>query len=323
MRAERLLQILMTLQAHGRQTAEALAERLEVSVRTIHRDMEALAMAGVPVYATRGAGGGWALVDDWKTDLTALARSELLALLMPAGGALLDDLGLGGAREAALAKLLASLPEGRRGQAAAWRRVHVDPTTWRGAGPQAGATFRTLQEAVFLGRQLAMTYQKADGTVSDRVVSPLGLVAKGAAWYMVALSKGEPRSFKTTRVQAATLLPEPVTAPADFDLGRFWTASAGGFEAALPRFSLTARLEAGLLPRLAFGGRFVRLEAAGPTGADGWCVAHFRCDSEEEAIAFALGLGPRLEVLEPAALRAVIARRAGQTAARYLRTPPG
>lgn len=317
MRAERLLTILILLQAHGRQTAEALAARLEVSARTIHRDMEALSMAGVPVYATRGTGGGWALLDSWRSDLTALGPIELQALLMPAGGALLDDLGLGAAREAALSKLLASLPAGRRELAAPWRRVHIDPTTWRGTGTQAGDTFQTLQEAVFRGLQLAMTYQKADGAVSNRVVSPLGLVAKGTAWYMVALSNGELRSFKTTRVQAASLLPEPVVPPDGFDLAAYWTASAGGFEAALPRFALTARLPASLVPRLSYGGRFVRLESTEPPDADGWCLAHFRCDSEEEAIAFALGQSPALEVVAPHALRAVIARRAEETAARY------
>ncbi|MFP5502653.1 MAG: helix-turn-helix transcriptional regulator, partial [Candidatus Sericytochromatia bacterium] len=195
---------------------------------------------------------------------------------------------------------------------------HIDPTTWRGAGTQAGEAFPTLQEAVFRGLQLRMTYQKADGAVSDRVVSPLGLVAKGTAWYMVALSNGELRSFKTTRVQAASLLPDPVVPPDGFDLAAYWSASAGGFEAVLPRFALTARLPASLLPRLSFGGRFVRLESAEPPDAAGWCVAHFRCDGEEEAIAFALGQGPTLEVLSPASLRPELARRAAETVARYL-----
>src|SRR3954452_14821897 len=206
MRADRLLSILLLMQTHRRLTAGALAERLEVSTRTIHRDMEALSMAGVPVYAERGAGGGWVLPDSFRTDVTGLTEAEIQALFVSMPARLLADLGLRQASEGALVKLLAALPAVARHDAEqARRRIHIDGAGWHQSAetvPALGA----VQEAVWLDRKIGLSYQRGDGTTIGRVVDPLGLVAKGRLWYLVAAVDGAPRTYRVSRVLAAEIL---------------------------------------------------------------------------------------------------------------------
>src|SRR5688500_4141594 len=159
MRADRLLSILLLLQAHGRLPARRLAERLEVSERTILRDMEALSIAGVPVYAERGRHGGWALTDDYRTDLTGLTETELRSVMLATAPRVLADLGLGEAAERGIAKMLAALPETRRRDAEAARGyLHVDPAGWR-RPDDAAPLLPELERALRLGRRVRMTYQ--------------------------------------------------------------------------------------------------------------------------------------------------------------------
>src|SRR5215212_9732508 len=223
MRADRLLSILLLLQTHRRMTAGALAQRLEVSRRTVHRDMEALSMAGVPVYAERGAGGGWVLPDSFRTDLTGLTESEIQALFVSMPTRLLADLGLAQASDAALVKLLAALPSvARRDAEQVRQRIHVDGAGWHQSAETVPA-LATLQEAVWIDRRVRLNYRRGDGSAVERVVDPLGLVAKGRLWYLVAGVDGEPRTYRISRVEAAEILDEPASRTPDFDLATFWT----------------------------------------------------------------------------------------------------
>lgn len=317
MRADRLLSILLLLQVHGRLTARRLAERLEVSERTIHRDMEALGAAGVPVVADRGPQGGWRLLEDYRTDLTGLSGPEVLALFAPRPDRVLADLGLDKDAKAAAIKLLAALPERQRRDAAFFgARVHIDTTAWRESSETISA-FQTLQEAVWRSRLLAVTYRRADGETVERVLEPLGLIAKGATWYLAARCNRELRSYRAARVVHATLLDEPFDRPADFDLAAFWAQSAAEFVAKLPEFRLVGRVAPDLLPKLPYVGRFSKVERTGPPEADGWHCVHVRVQTEEEAIEYALSLAPRFELLEPAELRPRIAAHAAQAVAVY------
>src|SRR5215208_5430614 len=190
MRADRLLSIMLLLQLYQRLTAGELARRLEVSERTIHRDMEALSTAGVPVVAERGSGGGWALVDGYRTNLTGLNAAEVQTLFSGLPPRLLADLRLDRARDAAHVKLLAALPEASRADAEyARRRVHVDVAGWGGA-EEAVPHLHAAQEAVWRGRKLLFTYGGDCGGAAERAVDPLGLVAKGGVWYLVARAAG-------------------------------------------------------------------------------------------------------------------------------------
>ncbi|HJQ26776.1 MAG TPA: YafY family protein [Blastocatellia bacterium] len=304
MRADRLLSIMLLLQVHRRVTARELAARLEVSSRTIHRDMEALGMAGVPVVAERGTNGGWSLVEEYRTNLTGLSKDEAQALCLVQPARLLADLGLGKAADAALIKLLAALPAAQRDDAEyARQRIHVDLSGWHRTD-ESLACLPTIQQAVWQGRRLRLVYERGlRCEVVERVVDPLGLVAKGSAWYLVAASEGEARTYRVARVTKATLLEEVCERPKDFDLAAYWQASTASFKANLPRYQARLRVAPEVLPRLGFAGRFARIEHTGQPEADGWSEVHVRFDVEEMAIEYALSFGPQVEVLAPAALR--------------------
>src|SRR3712207_1410562 len=221
-RADRLLSILLLLQAHGRMSARVLAERLEVSERTIERDLEALSIAGVPVFALRGRRGGWALPDDYRTNLTGLTEAELRSLLVASVPAVLADLGLGEAADRAIAKLIATLPESRRVSADHARSyIHVDPTGWR-RQDEAVPHLHALETALRLRRRIRFRYERAgdQGSV-ERTGDPLGLVAKGSAWYLVAHVEGQTRTYRASRVREVVMLDEAAVPPDGFDqIGR-------------------------------------------------------------------------------------------------------
>ncbi|HEY1017249.1 MAG TPA: WYL domain-containing protein [Herpetosiphonaceae bacterium] len=306
MRADRLLAILLLLQAHRQLTAGELARRLEVSDRTIHRDMEALCAAGVPVYAERGQGGGWFLAEEYRMQLPSLSAGELQALALIKPRRLLDDLGLRQAAESALAKLLAALPAAARGAAAAaWERLYVDLSGWsRSAEPIPH--LRTVQAAVGLGRRLRLGYRRADGATVERLVDPLGLVAKGNIWYLVAAAEGEPRTYRVSRIEAAELTDESAARPAEFDLAAYWERAAAEFRAQLPRYPLILRADPAIVPRLRYAGWYSRVEEVGPPEEDGWVRVAMSFELAEDACSLVLGFGAALTIVEPAELREAV-----------------
>jgi predicted DNA-binding transcriptional regulator YafY len=303
MRADRLFSIVLLLQSHRLLTARALAERLEVSERTIHRDMEALSAAGVPVVAERGVGGGWSLLGEYRTNLTGLSEAEAQSLFVTRPSRLLADLKLEKAAEGALLKLLAALPSVyRRGAEQARQRIHLDVSGWQRA-EEAAPLLHVLQDAVWQERRLRMTYGRGECGASERVVDPLGLVAKGSVWYLVAAVGDEVRSYRASRVAAAELTDEACRRPEGFELAEFWERSAAEYRAHLPPYRMVARVRRGVVVRLPFGGRFARIEETGEPDDDGWVRVALRFDAEEMACEFALGFGTQLEVLEPPSLR--------------------
>lgn len=310
MRADRLLTILMLLQVSRRLSTREIAGRLEVSERTVHRDMEALSAMGVPVVADRGVKGGWRLLTDYRSDLTGLNEDEVAALFVPASERLLKDLGLSTTARSALTKLLASLPETRRRQADRVReRLLIDSSGWR-QSPEGLPLFQVLQEAVFQDRRLSMRYERGDGEVVERVVDPLGLVAKGSTWYLVAACDAEIRTYRAARIQSAEVLADACSRPEDFDLAAFWAQSSREFVSNLPEFRLVGRVAPDLLPRLKWIGRFSKVEVVDPPDSDGWSRVTVRVQTAEEAREYALGLGSRFEVLEPASLRQAVLQEA-------------
>ena len=318
MRADRLLSILLLLQVHRRMTAGSLANRLEVSPRTIHRDMEALCMAGVPVYAERGSGGGWVLPDSFRTDVTGLTKPETQALFLSTPESLLADLGLEKASDAALVKVLAALPSIARRDAEYMRqRIHVDGAGWHQA-PDEVPTLPTLQEAVWLERRVRLRYRRNDGETVERVVDPLGLVAKGRLWYLVAaVDGGESRTYRVSRIQTVEILDESATRPPDFDLAAFWTASSADLVANLPRYPITVRVAPEVVRRLWIPGAYARVEHVGEPEADGWQTVRLLLQTGPEACSYVLGFGPRMEVVEPPELRERVVREAASIVAFY------
>ncbi|HYH92086.1 MAG TPA: WYL domain-containing protein [Candidatus Saccharimonadales bacterium] len=319
MRADRLLSILLLLQAHGRLPARELAERLEVSERTVHRDMESLSMAGVPVYAERGRHGGWALTEPYRTDLTGLTESELRSVVLASAPGYLADLGLGEAAESALLKLLAALPDARRRTAEAARGyLHIDPSGWRRT-EEAAPFLPILDLALRTGRRVTISYERAmDLSVVERTVDPLGLVAKGSVWYLVGHADGEPRTYRASRLRAVTILDEPAARPPEFDLAAFWTASSEAFRARLPVVRGTIRFSPEAMSRVRLGWRFAALESEAEPDAEGWVACRIRADSMEVLVECALGAGMAAEAVEPIELRERVATEAGAVARRIL-----
>jgi predicted DNA-binding transcriptional regulator YafY len=307
----------MLLQVHHRLTARDLAERLEVSERTIHRDMEALSSAGVPVIVERGQGGGWSLLDNYQTTLTGLNLAEIQALFLPKPTHLLADLGWNQAFEAALLKLLAALPAANRQQAeTVSQRIHLDPTGWH-RWDEEMAAFPILQTAIWQERQLQFSYERSDGKLVERVVNPLGLVAKGSVWYFIASVDEEVRSYRISRVRSATLTDSPCIRPTVFDLADYWQRSLVEFKANLPRYEVMLRVAPEALLRLRYAGYFAKIEQIGSPDAEGWISVSMRFDIEEAACAYVLGFGAQIEVLEPLELRDRIVQTAKAAIALY------
>jgi predicted DNA-binding transcriptional regulator YafY len=303
MRADRLLSIMLLLQVHRRLTARELANRLEVSERTIHRDMDALSGAGIPVFAERGSNGGWALMEEYRTNLTGLNKEEIQALFLINPSRLLADLGLSKASDAARIKLRAALPSMSRDDAEyARQRIYIDMTGWNRA-EESIQMLPIIQEAIWKERKLHITYERAGCSAVERLVDPLGLVAKGSAWYLVAAVEGETRSYRISRVQAARMIDETCVRPEGFDLASYWEQSTAKFKANLPRYQATVRINPSLLPRMHYAGRFARIEQVHSPDEDGWMRVSMRFDVEEVACEYVLGFGAQIEVLEPQSLR--------------------
>lgn len=319
MRADRLLSILMLLQTHPRLTARELAERLEVSERTIHRDMEALSAAGVPVIAERGTGGGWLLLDGYRSDLTGLNEAELKALFVSKPAQLLADLGLDKAAEAALIKLLASLPAMSRQDAEfTRRRIHIDGAGWHQRAAEAVPVLPTLQEALWQERKLQLVYTRSDGATVERVVDPLGLVAKASTWYLVGAVEGEARSYRVGRIEQAIMLDQRCERPHNFDLAAFWEQSMVEFKANLPRYPVTVRVDQALVPRLQSSGRYCRIEHVSAPDHQQRVIVSLRFDAAWAACEHLLGFGAQVEILAPAELRASIIGAAQEILAMYV-----
>lgn len=241
MRVDRLVAILILLQRRGQVTAGEVAEELEVSERTARRDLEALVVAGVPIYSMRGRGGGWRLVGGARTDLSGLTAGEARELFRVAG----QGSAASPEAKAALRKLVHALPEPFRAQAeAAGASFVVDPQRW-GSGAveedQPPRFLDDLQEAVIRGVQVQMAYTDREGAVTRRTVHPLGIVVKGPTWYLVAgTDKGE-RTFRIDRVTAVAPTEDPVERPAGFDLAQRWRAIAAEVEVRRSPMAVQAR----------------------------------------------------------------------------------
>ena len=310
MRADRLLSALLLLQAHGRLTSRELAKRLEVSERTMHRDMEALSASGVPVFAMRGSQGGWQLDEGWRTQVPGLDEAELRAFLM-AQPQVVGDERLVRAAERALAKLTAALPVSLREKAASIRqRLHVDTTRWYGTIENL-SRLPVVQDAVSRDRKLKIIYRRDGHEVAERIVDPLGLVAKGSVWYLVAHTPRGFRTYRVSRIEEATLLDQPCQRPPDFDLPAYWKSSTAQFRAR-PRYNALLRLEPRIAETMKTWGCFSNIETGQDADPEGWITVRAQFDDEDHACFIVLGLGPRADVLEPEALRERVAADIGR-----------
>lgn len=319
MRADRLISMLMLLQSHGRLTADQLASELEVSVRTIHRDVIALSTAGIPVYCERGPGGGISLMESYRTTLTGLNPDEVQALFMVSLPAPLLQLGVGQEFQSAMRKLSAALPESKRREGAqARQRIHLDSAWWFQADATAPC-LPALHQAAWTDRLVRMRFRATFGAEVEQVVAPYGLVAKAALWHLVYAWQDNVRVLRLSQVIAVEVLAETFERPAGFHLAAFWEAWCREYELERTLFTAVVCLRSEHLRSLgaALGLKAALLEGASPSDQTGRVRLELPFDSLETARAALLGLGRMVEVLEPLALRRSLLDYARQVVGLY------
>ena len=322
MRAGRLVQLLLVLQRRGRTTADDLAAELEVSVRTVYRDVEALSASGVPIYGESGPGGGIELVGGYETRLTGLTGPEATALALAGVPSAAADLGLGSVLVAAQSKVDAALPPELRARTARLReRFLVDVPGWFQA-PEPVPALGPLAAALWDGRRIDIRYQRGDRLVRRRL-DPLGLVLKGSIWYLVAHAHRPAgvRTFRVSRVRGVTVRDEPAHRPPHFDLATTWADVGRSFDRDLRRYVVHALVDGDRLHLLRHAlpepsGRQA-MDSAGPPGPDGRCAVTIHSESLEVAHDELLRVGRALEVIDPLDLRHAIAATGRALAAHH------
>lgn len=306
MRADRLLSIVLLLQRQGKMTADNLARQLEVSRRTILRDVEALSFAGIPLYTEGGHGGGIALDEKYRTSLTGLNEAEVQALFIASNQQLFHEIGLGAAVESTLLKLFAALPA--RHQPAAdhiRQRIYIDPVWWWHEG-QTMPFWSELQAAVHEDRCIRVRYENYNGVIAERELEPYSLVSKSSHWYLVAKREGELRTYRVARLQSVEVLATYFQRDQAFDLPTYWQAHLHEFAAAFSEYEFSLRIHPDRInfARWLTPGRNLTLS----TDAQGWQTIKFQMESDHLAQMLVFGLGAACEVIEPLSLKEAVSR---------------
>ena len=320
MRADRLISLLMLLQTNGRMRADELAERLEVSTRTIYRDLDALSASGVPVYAERGPQGGCMLMESYRTNLTGLNENEVRALFMFTVPGLLAELGADKDSEQAMLKLTASLPAPFQQDAKkVQERLLLDPAGWF-QGEESAPYLPLIQEALWNNQRVRIHYRRGDGQWVKRLIDPYGLVAKASIWYVVcAIHHGAIMVYRASRIMDATLTDTHFTRPDSFELQSYWQNWRDDFETRQTSFPVTIKIMPGNETKMAqiFGDGIVNLIANAEQVDTEAVVITLTFSSQESACQKLMGLGTAVEIVSPHSLREKIGAAAIQLAQLY------
>lgn len=322
MRADRLLALLMLLQTRGQMTAKTLAQELEVSERTIYRDIDALCTAGVPIYSETGQDGGYGLLDSYRTSLTGLTTEEVRALFMLNMPTPLSALGVAHALKTAMLKLAAALPAERRHEEERVRQRFYLDSIWWGQGEEMPPHLQTVHQAVWQDRKVRLTYHVGPVLMVGQVVEPYGLVAKAGVWHLVCVQHGSIRVYRVADLVDAQLTAEPFVHPAEFGLATFWTDWCRAQEQNAAAYVVQLRVAPDFVAALPsyFGARIrEQLAQAKPPAPDGWLTLEVTFESLEAARNRLLDFGGGVEVIKPLALRKSILDFASQTVAVYQR----
>ncbi len=321
MRADRLLSMIWLLRTHGGLSTAELAQRLEVSRRTVLRDVEALSTAGVPVYCERGAHGGVRLLPDYRTDVTGLSEDESRALFAAISSWGPDSIGLGDAFASGVRKLLAAVPDAYRDLSIeVASRIVIDPHGWlpRPKASQLGDGFATVQAGVFARQRLQLTYHsRRTAAVQEVVVEPHGLVSAGSDWYLCASEDERVRFFKIVRIESVVLLAEPCSGP-EINVEEVWQEHRARF---LDQFTpvvvdvwiRSKRWEEACEWTM----RFNEVEAFGGPPGDGWLPVRLEFMDDLHAVTILLRLGSDVRVEAPVEVKAKLLDHADQIAALY------
>ncbi len=314
MKASRLLSILMILQVRKHRTADQLAEELEVSARTIHRYVDELSAAGVPVYAERGRQGGFRLLDGYQTRLTGLDADEASALMLSGIGTALDDLGLKDAHSQTERKLLAALPEPTRTKATMVAdRFHLDPLGWY-RQKEVTPFLTQIVKAVWADQRISISYDGWKGRV-QRDLDPIAIVLKAGVWYLIGRAETI-RVYRIANVKALILLGERFNRPGDFDVGVFWGDWSQEFETRIRSGRAVVRVTSRGM-RLLLNMGLSLIEILPVKDLSGLSDVELAVEDETSAVREILSLGAEAEVLEPATLRKAVKREISRLAKKY------
>jgi predicted DNA-binding transcriptional regulator YafY len=298
MRADRLLTLILLQQTRGKMTAKELAEELGVSRRTILRDVNALSFSGIPVYSEGGHGGGIALIEEYRTSLTGLNKSEVQTLFLASHNPALRDVGLGDASENLLMKLLAALPKIHHSTADHIRqRLLIDPTWWWHDNTTS-PFWDELQRAVYEDHLIETTYENHDGNITERVLAPYSLICKSSLWYLLAERDQELRTYRVTRFHSVRVLERSFSRRSDFDLPAYWQERVKNLENTFGDYRCTLRIhpQRESFVKWLMPGRWELV-----TDADerGWITLSLIMESDLLAKMLIFGLAEYVEVISP------------------------
>jgi predicted DNA-binding transcriptional regulator YafY len=309
MRADRLLTLILLLQTRGKMTAKELAEELGVSRRTILRDINALSISGIPVYSARGHGGGIALIEEYRTSLTGLNKSEVQTLFLASNNHALHDLGLGDASENLLMKLLAALPKIHHSTADHIRqRLMIDPTWWW-HDSATSPFWEELQRAVYEDRLIEATYENYDGDITERLLAPYSLICKSSLWYLLAERDQELRTYRVSRFHSVHVLDRSFARRPDFDLPAYWQEHVKNFEETFGTYRCTLRIhpQRETFVKWLMPGRW---QLVNDVDEKGWITLSLVMDTDLLAKMLIFGLAGFVEVIHPPELKDSVAAQA-------------
>jgi predicted DNA-binding transcriptional regulator YafY len=309
MRADRLLSMLLLLQARNKLTAAELADELEVSKRTVLRDVEALSVANVPIYSQKGPGGGIFLDEQYRLILSGFQQSELQGLFVSGFPKFLAELGLNEPTQEGAEKLYGVLPKRHQSAIKAFQqRIHIDPKWWW-YEETPPAFWPLLQQAVYEDKRVRVVYEKHDKEIQERILEPYGLVAKASVWYLIAKRDGEFRSYRVSRFHNVQLLNEPFTRDPAFDLASFWERTLATTREYMPSYQCTLRVPQASLEFLRY---YVpgNAEITEISEREGWSLIELRVMDMHSARMLILGLDGQVEIIEPEKLKETVLQSA-------------
>lgn len=297
MKADRLISILMLLQINNQLTAKELANRLEVSVRTIYRDIDSLSGLGLPIICDRGINGGIRLLGDYKTSLTGINRNELYSLFIPTGDKILNDLGIEKVKESTMLKFFGSSSSNQIDEIKNIQNyIYIDMYTWSDDNITVNTEIlATLQSAIWNLNVLNILYQKID-KIKEVSLSPLGLVCKRGNWYLVAINNEIIKTYKVSSVKSATLTKDTFDRPSDFNLENHWKDSTSNFKSKIPKYKFKYKINPSIL-ELIKNRKFISIKNITTNLGDTYVDIEF--DAIWQGVEFAFTYGKDIKIIEP------------------------
>lgn len=308
MRADRLISILMLLQMHKKLTASELSKKLEVSVRTIYRDIDILSGIGVPIFADKGINGGIKLLGDYKTSLTGINKKELFSLLIPTGDKIFEDLGIENLKYSTMLKILGNSSHNQIEELENIQNyIYIDMYTWNEPNISLDIDILSiLQNAVWNSKSLKLLYRKVN-EIKEIVINPLGLVCKRGVWYLVAADNEIIKTYKVTSIKSALLMNDTFIRPYDFDLKTYWKNSTSNFKNLIPKYTFTFKVSPSILNHIKER-QFITISET--MFKENEIYLNIKFDSVLQGIEFAFGYGKDIKIIEPIEAISEIKKRA-------------